>query len=111
MSKTVPNSELVGLHEVSELLGLSKPAVRYRASEHMDFPEPLARLRSGPVWARDDIVSYARECDRVFHEQPGVKHLARYGTPNREPARVTKQRLDDAQWAEQLEAIIRRGSS
>ena len=90
------------------MLGLSKPATSYRASEHRDFPPPLAQLRSGPVWARDDILAYARARARVFHEQPGVKHLARYGTPNREPSRVTKQRLQDGRWAEQLESLITR---
>ena len=88
--------ELAGLHEVSELLGLSKPAVRYRASEHMDFPEPMAHLRSGPVWLHADIIEYARQRDRVFHEQPGVRYLARHGVPNREPEVITRsQRITE----------------
>ena len=70
MSKSVPDIELVGLFEVSEMLGLSRPAVSYRASEHQDFPEPLAQLRSGPVYGRADIVAYARERARVLLSSP-----------------------------------------
>ena len=48
MSKSVRDSGLIGLYEVSKMLGLSRPAVKYRSHEHQDFPEPLAQLRSGP---------------------------------------------------------------
>ena len=60
----VPDQELVGLYEVAEMLGLSRPAVKYRANEHQDFPEALAHLRAGPVWSRGDIVAYALRASR-----------------------------------------------
>ena len=87
------------------MLGLSRPAVKYRSNEHQDFPEPLAQLRSGPVYDRDDIVAYARERACVFFEQPGVKFLARHGVANREPAVITRKRQGDGQWAEQLDEM------
>ena len=89
------------------MLGLSRPAVKYRSNEHQDFPEPMAHLRSGPVWLHADILAYARERSRVFYEQPGVKFLARHGVPNREPAVVTRKRQGGGQWEEQLDEIIK----
>jgi len=40
---------LAGLAEVADLLGISKrSASRYTRRD--DFPEPVARLSTGPVW-------------------------------------------------------------
>lgn len=41
--------ELVGVREVAELLGVSKQRVD-QLRQREDFPKPLARLASGPVW-------------------------------------------------------------
>ena len=52
---------LAGLAEAAEILGVSKrSAVQY--ARRPDFPEPLARLASGPVW------------DAAAVEEWGVKH-------------------------------------
>jgi predicted DNA-binding transcriptional regulator AlpA len=51
---------LAGLAEVAELLGVTKrSATRYAA--RADFPEPLERLASGPVWARADVERWATQ--------------------------------------------------
>jgi predicted DNA-binding transcriptional regulator AlpA len=51
--------KLVGLAEVAEVLGVSKrTAARY--TMRADFPEPLARLRAGPVWQEEDVLAWAR---------------------------------------------------
>jgi hypothetical protein len=50
--------ELVGIAEVAELLGVT----RQRASElqhRAGFPRPVALLRSGPVWRKGDLSSFA----------------------------------------------------
>lgn len=52
--------ELAGLAEVAEILGVPKrTAARYSA--RVDFPEPLDRLASGPVWRRVDVERWGRE--------------------------------------------------
>jgi predicted DNA-binding transcriptional regulator AlpA len=62
--------QLAGLAEVAELLGVSKrTATRY--SLRSDFPEPVARLRAGPVWLEEDILAWARSSPQP---QPG-RHL------------------------------------
>ena len=49
---------LAGLAEVGELLGVSRrTATRYTARP--DFPTPVARLRSGPVWLEHDVLGWA----------------------------------------------------
>jgi chromosome partitioning protein len=51
--------ELLGLAEVAELLGVTKrTATRY--ARRPDFPEPIARLRAGPIWLKKDVVAWAR---------------------------------------------------
>lgn len=42
-------SELVGIAEIGELLGVSRQRVTQLAKRD-DFPAPIARLRMGPVW-------------------------------------------------------------
>ena len=60
--------DLVGVDEVAKMLDVSKQ----RASElakHPDFPKPIARLASGPVWKKATIARHARTWDR----RPGRK--------------------------------------
>jgi prophage regulatory protein len=45
---------LAGAHEVRELLGVSRQRV-YQLAARPDFPEPVAILAQGKVWAVDDI--------------------------------------------------------
>lgn len=62
--------DLVGVDEVAKMLDVSKQ----RASElakHPDFPKPIARLASGPVWKKTTIARHARHWDR----RPGRKKV------------------------------------
>ena len=55
-----PNLDLVGLAEVAELLGTRRhQAVRW--TQRADFPEPVARLRMGPIWRRADVTRWAKQ--------------------------------------------------
>jgi predicted DNA-binding transcriptional regulator AlpA len=69
--------KLAGLAEVAEVLGVSKrTAARY--ATRADFPEPVARLRAGPVWLEEDVLAWARS------EPP-----ARPGKPLKAPRQVS----------------------
>lgn len=47
----------MGLAEVAELLVVSKrTATSY--SKREDFPQPLQRLKAGPVWRRCDVTAW-----------------------------------------------------
>ena len=51
--------KLAGLAEVAELLGVSRrTASRY--TTRPDFPAPISRLRSGPIWLEKDVRAWAR---------------------------------------------------
>lgn len=50
---------LAGVSEVAVMLGVTKhTAVRY--TKRSEFPEPLDRLASGPVWRRVDVEAWAK---------------------------------------------------
>jgi hypothetical protein len=52
--------DLAGLAEVAEMLRVTKrTALNYAKRE--DFPEPLDRLASGPVWRRVDVERWAKK--------------------------------------------------
>jgi hypothetical protein len=56
---TVAPDVLVGIAEIADLLGVTKnTAVKY--TRRPDFPEPLDRLASGPVWSRQALDGWAR---------------------------------------------------
>ena len=53
-------SELVGLAEVVELLGVTKrTATNYTKRE--DFPAPVQRLAATPIWKRAEVAAWATD--------------------------------------------------
>ncbi len=50
-----PTCDLVGVHEIADLLGVSRQRVDQLARDHDAFPEPVAELHMGRIWRRDDI--------------------------------------------------------
>jgi chromosome partitioning protein len=51
--------ELLGLAEVADLLGVTKQNVANWRSRRDDFPQPIAALKSGPVWSAQAIANWA----------------------------------------------------
>lgn len=66
--------ELVGVAELADLLRVSKQRVAQLVSRD-DFPEPLVRLKAGPVWSESSIKRFVEEWPR------------RAGRPRREATR------------------------
>lgn len=61
----VSNSlQLAGVGEIALILGVSKQRVSELATSP-GFPEPLARLKSGPVWDSRAIGNFVREWKRT----------------------------------------------
>jgi predicted DNA-binding transcriptional regulator AlpA len=56
--------ELVSGPEAAELLGVSRQRLYQLAAQHQGFPEPLYRLRVGPLWVRSAIESFAQRWER-----------------------------------------------
>jgi hypothetical protein len=60
---------LVGLAEIADLFGVSKrTASRYALRS--DFPEPIARLRAGPIWLEEDLRRWAAPVRPVRRGRP-----------------------------------------
>lgn len=57
-------AELAGTAELAELLGVSKQRTSVLAAKHPEFPAPLARLKSGPVWRMADLSTFAQGWQR-----------------------------------------------
>jgi predicted DNA-binding transcriptional regulator AlpA len=51
---------VVGMAEVTDLLGVTRQRV-HQYVEDGRFPERVAQLRSGPVWARQDVLEFANQ--------------------------------------------------
>ena len=62
--------ELVGVSEVAEVLGVSRQRVNeldrlaQRPTTRNPFPEPIARLRAGPVWDKRDVDAWQERRSR-----------------------------------------------
>lgn len=53
--------ELIGLSEMADLFGVSKQVAANWRSRHRDFPSPVAELKSGSVWKKENIVLWAQQ--------------------------------------------------
>lgn len=54
----MPPPELVGVSEVARSLNISRQRVS-ALSKRQDFPAPVARLATGPVWRARDLSTFA----------------------------------------------------
>jgi predicted DNA-binding transcriptional regulator AlpA len=51
--------DLAGLAEIAEMLRITKRTA-WNYTKRADFPEPLDRLASGPVWRRADVEAWGK---------------------------------------------------
>ena len=56
--RKVDVSDLVGAAEIAQRLGIDVSAVHKWRQRYDDFPEPVARLRAGLVWAWPDVAQW-----------------------------------------------------
>jgi prophage regulatory protein len=52
---------LVGAHEIRDILGVSRQRV-YQLATRSDFPNPIAELAQGKIWALADIHAWTTTC-------------------------------------------------
>jgi predicted DNA-binding transcriptional regulator AlpA len=50
---------LLGLHELAELLGVSRQRADQLA-RYQGFPKPVAELKGGRIWKRGDVEKWER---------------------------------------------------
>jgi predicted DNA-binding transcriptional regulator AlpA len=64
--RSVMVTDLVGATEIAHRLGMGKASVVHDwIGRHPDFPEPIARLKAGHVWAWPDVEAWARATGRI----------------------------------------------
>lgn len=62
--------ELVGVSEIADILSVSRQRA-HQLTKRQDFPEPIARLSSGPIWTRPSLTRFVEE----WHSgKPDVTH-------------------------------------
>lgn len=57
-------TDLMGNSEVAEMLKVSRQRVSEIARTHEQFPQPVAKLASGPVYAAEDVKAFERQWER-----------------------------------------------
>jgi predicted DNA-binding transcriptional regulator AlpA len=56
--------ELMGIAEIADLLGVSTQRVDQLARQP-GFPQPVAELKAGRIWRREEVVGWARTSGRL----------------------------------------------
>jgi predicted DNA-binding transcriptional regulator AlpA len=57
--------DLIGIFEISALLGVSRQRVDQITRTDPAFPSPVAELHAGRVWLRSDVEEWARMTGRI----------------------------------------------
>jgi hypothetical protein len=66
VSRSIRAEDLVGAGEIADRLGLARPSLVHDWMRRYDeFPEPIARLKSGNVWLWPDVERWARRTGRL----------------------------------------------
>jgi len=56
--------DLVGVAEIAEMLGVSRQRVHQIVKADPTFPEPVADLSAGKIWARADVGEWIEAAGR-----------------------------------------------
>jgi predicted DNA-binding transcriptional regulator AlpA len=59
----MPKFDLVGLHEMAEMLAVSRQRADQLARQ-AGFPKPVADLKAGRIWRRADVRRWMRSTGR-----------------------------------------------
>lgn len=65
MGSTVDPADLVGVAEIADRLGCSVQAVHAWRRRYPSFPDPIAHLSMGLLWAWPDIARWAKATGRL----------------------------------------------
>ncbi len=61
--------DLLGVHEIAALLGISRQRVDKVSRTHLNFPKPVADLAAGRIWKEGDIVAWAAQTGRKLKQR------------------------------------------
>lgn len=61
--------DLIGTAEIGELAGVSSAAVSVWRNRHKTFPDPLVKVRSGPLYSRRTVTAWLEETGRLRNDE------------------------------------------
>ena len=56
--------DLVGIAEIAEIVGVTRQRVDQLSRTDQDFPQPVAEIRAGRIWARTDVLAWMEASGR-----------------------------------------------
>ena len=66
MSDCIKPDDIVGAHEIAERLHVSRPQVVHRwRARHLDFPKPIATLKTALIWDWGAVKEWAKNTGRL----------------------------------------------
>lgn len=63
--RPVTTLDLVGTHEIAEILGVSRQRVDVLARSSATFPSPAATIAAGRIWLRQEVEEWASTTGRL----------------------------------------------
>lgn len=66
----VTTLDLVGTHEIAEILGVSRQRVDVLARSSASFPSPAATIAAGRIWLRKEVEDWASATGRLSRPEP-----------------------------------------
>lgn len=70
--------ELLGVHEIANLAGVSPQAVSNWMNRHTNFPRPVTRLASGPVWVAGPVRRWLGEMGLLIEAAEEDKSMSEF---------------------------------
>jgi predicted DNA-binding transcriptional regulator AlpA len=58
--------DVVGIHEIAEMLGVSRQRVDKLSRSDQTFPQPIAQVHAGRIWLKADIEDWVKHTGRTF---------------------------------------------
>lgn len=66
----VTTLDLVGTHEIAEILGVSRQRVDVLTRSSTSFPSPAATIAAGRIWLREEVEEWASATGRLVRTEP-----------------------------------------
>ena len=92
--------EFLGIHEIAALASVSRAAVTNWRSRFSDFPEPVAHLRAGPVFRRDQVIEWLKR--RRIHMATVISFINLKGGVAKTTTTVAVAQMLDAEFGKKV---------
>ena len=56
--------DVVGIAEIAEMVGVTRQRVDQLSRTDHSFPEPVAEIRAGRIWALKDVLAWMKSSGR-----------------------------------------------